>query len=156
MRYILESMLSELEKEIIRLLLEDSRKSFRQMASQLGVATSTVIAKVADLQEKGIIKGFSCNIDWDKLGYSYSLCLAVLTAPDAHIKEVGEQLASIPQVFQVFNITGDADFSVHVKCRTNTEASDVLERIKIIPGVLRVIPHTVLNTVKDGVKREIP
>jgi Lrp/AsnC family leucine-responsive transcriptional regulator len=148
-------MLSDVESAILRTLLADGRKSFRQVASELGVATSTVIAKVNDLREREIIRGFTCTVDWEKLGYSYSLCLAVQVAPDANAKEVGAQLGLIPNVVQVFSITGDADFSVHVKCRTNTEASEILEKIKAIPGIGRIIPHTVLTTVKDGLHGDI-
>ena len=145
--------LTGLEKRVLEQLLEDSRKSYRQIAQSVGVSTTTTINKVNGLVKKGIIRDFTTNINWERLGFNYSLCISVQVDGCSDHDLIGARIAEMNNIFQVFNITGDADFSIHAKCRNNQEASKLLEKIRGIEGILRVTPHVVLKTYKDDAKR---
>ena len=100
---------------------------------------------VKELESEGLIVGYTTLIDWHKLGYDSTLCLQVGIAPEANTEQVGKTLKSIPAVKQVFYTTGDMTFSAYAVCKNSEAAAAVLEKLRRIPGVERVVPHTVLK-----------
>ena len=85
-------------------------------------------------------------INWHKLDFDSTLCLQISVTPGADIDHVGTALRKISAVKQVFYTTGDATFSAYAVCRNTDEATEVLEKIRNISGIERIIPHTVLKT----------
>ena len=55
--------------KIIRILQEDSRRSFSKIADNLGIAVGTAYNRVKSLEDKGILKGYTIIADPIKLGY---------------------------------------------------------------------------------------
>ena len=61
----------ELDKRIIEQLSTSSEGSFRQIAKILGVHPTTLIQRVKNLKNKGVITGYRAKIDYMKLGFGY-------------------------------------------------------------------------------------
>ncbi|MDY6931753.1 MAG: Lrp/AsnC family transcriptional regulator [Halobacteriota archaeon] len=146
----MESELKELDLKILDLLLRDSRLSYREIAKTLGVSTTTVSSRINKMLENQVITGFTTMVDWEKIGFKNSLCIAVETDPKVDLAGVGQKLKEIDSVFMVCNIVGDYDFSIYARCRTGEDASALLDKIRGIEGVIRVIPHTILKTTKEN------
>ncbi len=146
----MNNKLKELDLKILDLLLKDSRLSFREVAGNLGVSTTTVSSRIKKMIDDSVILGFTTIIDWEKVGFKNSLCIAVQTDPKANQEEVGQNLNEIESIFMVCNIVGDYDFSIYARCRTTEETSGLLDKIRAIDGVSRVIPHTILKTTKES------
>ena len=145
-----KSDLKDLDLKILDILIKDSRKSFREIASTLGVSTTTVSSRVKMMIDDSVILGFTTMVDWEKIGFKNSLCIAIQTDPKADQAEVGRKLKDIESTFMVCNIVGDYDFSIYARCRSGEDASNLLDKIRAIDGVLRVIPHTILKTTKES------
>jgi len=58
-------LIDEKDIRILKVLLEDSRLSFRQIAKRTGLAVSTVVSRVRRLEESGIIKKYTVEIDYE-------------------------------------------------------------------------------------------
>jgi len=71
--------------KILELLLADSRKSFRAIASELNISTTTVSKIVKELESDGIILGYTTLLNWQKLGFDSTLCLQLSVTKDADI-----------------------------------------------------------------------
>lgn len=134
------------KEKILQILLDDSRKSFRTLASELKISTTTVSKLINELEDEGVIIGYTTLIDWHKLGYDATLCLQVSVSPDADIDKVGSALRKIQAVKQVFYTTGDTNFSAFAVCKDTEEATALLEKLRHVSGIQRVVPHTVLKT----------
>ena len=61
--------LSKLDKKIINVLLNNSRLSYRQIAEIVNVSPATVIKHIDTLKEEGIIRRYTTDISFYKLGY---------------------------------------------------------------------------------------
>ena len=133
------------KKKILSLLMKDSRKSYRTIANELGISTTTVSRIVKDLEASGVIQGYTTIVDWHKLGYDSTLCLQVSISPNVDIDSVGSAIRKLPAVKQVFYTTGDSNFSAYAVCLDTSEAASLLEKLRKINGVDRVVPHTVLK-----------
>ena len=126
--------------------MSDSRKSFRTIARELKISTTTVSKIVQELENSRVILGYGAFVDWQKLGYDSILCLQLNITNDANVDHVGSELKKIPAIKQVFYITGDATFSAYAVCKDTEEAAALLGELRTIPGVERIVPHTVLKT----------
>lgn len=136
----------KLKEKILVMLMADSRKSFRTIAKEQNISTTTVSRIVKELEDTGIILGYTALIDWHKIGYDSILCLQVNVTYNANVDKVGSKLRKIQAIKQVFYTMGDATFSAYAVCKNTEETAALLEELRTVSGVERVVPHTVLKT----------
>jgi len=134
----------ELDKRIIELLCRSSQGSYRQIAKQLGVHPTTLIQRVKALESKGVINGYRASIDYARLGFDYMGIVSV-SADAGAIKEI----AVIPQVVSVFEVTGDSDCMAWIACEDREEFSAVVRRIASLDGVRRTSTSVIMGIEKD-------
>ena len=135
----------KLADDTLSLLMSNSRMSLRDIAKKLKVSTTTVSKIVKDMEQRGIIQGYTMRVDWKKVGYDSVLCLSIMTKPDADIDNVGRGLREFPSVKEVFYTTGDQSFSAYVVCRDTDEAATTIKKLSKIEGVERIVSHMVLK-----------
>jgi Lrp/AsnC family leucine-responsive transcriptional regulator len=135
----------EMREKILSTLMHDSRKSFRTIASELNISTTTVSRIVKELENEGIILGYTTFIDWNKFGYESTLCILISISRDADTNLVGKQIKQIGAVKQVFYTTGDTTFSAYATCKNTEEAAFLIEELRRIEGIEQVVGHTVLK-----------
>lgn len=134
-----------LSEKVVSLLLNNSRRSFREIAKELKVSTTTISNIVKELEHKGVILKYTLKVDWHKLGYNSIFCVQMVTYPDADMNNVGMRLRKIPSLKEIFYTTGDMSFSAYVVSKNNEEATSTIQKLRDIPGIERVIPHLVLK-----------
>ena len=93
---------NSIKEKILAILMSDSRKSFRAIAKELNISTTTVSKIVKEFEDAGIIQGYTALIDWRKMGYDSTMCLQVGVTPEADIDKVGKELKALPALKQVF------------------------------------------------------
>ena len=147
-------MLSELEKKILNSLNKNARKSFRQVAKEVGTSTTAVYNNVKKLEKKGILKGYFPDIDEEKVGYTQFAIIA-LRIDQRKLTEVESKLVKYPQIRAIYDITGDWDCILVCYFKSREEMDNFLKEQLAIPHVERVITHIVLNVVKDDKKTHI-
>jgi Lrp/AsnC family transcriptional regulator for asnA, asnC and gidA len=134
-----------LTEKTLSLLMENSRLSFREIARKLKVSTTTISRVVKDLEDRGVIRGYTLRADWKKIGFDSVLCVQITTKPNAEVDSVGKDLREINQVKEIFYTTGDAGFSAYVVCKNTDDAASILKKLGNIHGVERVVSHMVLK-----------
>jgi len=143
-----KGILDELDIKIIRLLGEDARKSYREIAEQLGVAPGTIYSRTKKLMEEKVIKGYAPVIDPSKVGFDVQ-ALILIQAEGKHLREVEEVLAENDEVYYVYDITGNFDIAVGARFGNRRELDKFLKSILKVPYVKRTVTNVVLNVVKE-------
>jgi len=137
-----------LDVEILRLLSEDARLSFNEIARRLGVSPATVAARVRRMEREGVIKGYTVKVDHEKLGLGIEAFVEV-TFSRGMLLETEERIARLPGVVAVYDVTGECDAIVHVAVRDKKELSSLIKTILAMPFVERTVTKVVLNKVKE-------
>ncbi len=140
--------IDHLDLSIIRHLMTDGRISFRHLASELRVSTTTVISRVAKLERLGIVKGYQAVIDFEKLGFSLTAVTEILVAK-GKLLEMEKEIARLPGVCGVYDVTGEIDGVVIAKFRDREELSRFTKGLLAMPFVERANTHVVLTTVRE-------
>jgi len=146
-------LIDEKDIRILKVLLEDSRLSFRQIAKRTGLAVSTVVSRVRRLEESGIIKKYTVEIDYEKLGYSLPVIIDVRVSK-GKLFEVEREIARHPNVLAVYDITGDFDVAVLAVFKTRRELDAFVKMLQRMEYVERTHTKIILNIIKD--ERELP
>jgi DNA-binding Lrp family transcriptional regulator len=141
-------MVDETSHKVLEEYLKDSRQSFREVARKIGISSGTVANRIRDLEKIGIIKKYTTQLNYEKLGYELTAITEIIIAEGMMI-EVGNEIAKIRNAISVYNVTGDSDILVIAKFRTRQDLSDFTKTILKMPHVVRTKTHVVLNTLKE-------
>ena len=136
----------ELDKRIIELLCRSSQGSYRQLAKQLDVHPTTLIQRVKNLEVKGVIRGYRASVDYMRLGFEY---MGLVSVYADNVTTVQDEIAKIPQVISIFDVTGESDCVAWIACLDRDEFSEVVKEINKIPDVHKTNTSVILNINKD-------
>jgi len=108
--------LDPVDLEILRLLQNDARMTYRELSAAVGAAPSTCLDRVARLRRSGVILGHELRLDAAMLGRPLEALLSVQVRP--HRRElVGpfvERIRALPESRAVFHLAGPEDYLVQV------------------------------------------
>ena len=141
-------MADDTEKKIIRALNQNSRKSFREIAKDIGISAPAVIDKVKKLEEAGAIKGYIPVLDSKYFGYDLTAIIAIRISSGKLI-QTQEKIAEDPHVFAIYDVTGEWDSFVCARFKDREDLNTFIKYILNQKHVERTITHIVLNVVKD-------
>ena len=128
----LQAELDEIDHELLRLLSKNARITNADLAEAAGIAPSTCIARVRSLVSRGVITGFSANINPSSVGLASQVLISVTLRAGArsHLADFMNEMRSLPEVIQVFFLGGNEDFIVHLAVRDNDHVREfVLENL---------------------------
>ena len=97
-----------LDAKLVNELLGNGRASLRSLAEELDVSVTTVSNHLRDLEEEGVIKGYTPIVDYGALGYDVTAILQLKVEGDA-LPEITERLRKERQMVSVYEVTGDYD-----------------------------------------------
>ena len=142
-------MIDNIDREILNIIQKDARISNAEIARQVELAPSAVLERVRKLEERGVIRGYSADIDPKVLGFGLTAIIAIRTSECG--EGVGEQLAAIPEVQEVHEVAGEDCFYIKVRTQDTESLGALLrERLKAIPNVVFTRTTVVLKTFKEG------
>lgn len=140
--------LDDLDRRILKELLKNSNRSYRALARCLGVAVTTVINRIQRLEELGVITGYTISVDYEKLGYELTV-ITEITVSKGKLLEMEREIAKIPSVCAVYDVTGLTDAMIIAKFRNRRELSKFTKGLLSMPFIERTNTHVVLTTVKE-------
>ncbi|MFX1256800.1 MAG: Lrp/AsnC family transcriptional regulator [Promethearchaeota archaeon] len=141
--------LDSTDYDILRILSKDSRKSHRRLGEELDKSPTTIGKHIEELKERGIIKTFSVDIDYEKLGFNI-IALIELTISKGKMLDVEKEIANDPNVFGVYDVTGTYDALILARFRTRKDLSNMVKKINSKDYIERTNTHLILNVIKEG------
>ena len=106
------------------------------LTGQTGLSRNTVQARLARLEDQGVLDSFERQIPPAILGYPLAAYITTQVT-QRRLDEVAAALASIPEVLQVDGISGETDLLVHVAAADADDLYRIAGLVLAIPGVER-------------------
>jgi len=144
----------DVDRKIIQLLQEDARKSFNKIADSLGIAVGTAYNRVKNLEDSGILKGYTIMLDSGKLGYGLT-ALILIEAEGRYLPEVETEIAKLDEVICIYDITGDYDIAVVARFKNRNTLNNFIKSALKMPHVTRTVTNVVLNVVKEDFRVKV-
>jgi len=149
MNNIKNNNIDELDIEILKILSIDGRKNKSTIAEDLKRSPNTIIKHVNNLEQDGVIKNYGVQIDYEKLGYEI-IAIIELTISKGKMLEVERKIAQNPNIFAVYDITGEYDALILARFENREDLSKMIKEIHTLIDVERTNTHLVLNTIKEN------
>ena len=130
--------LDDTKRKILYLLMQYAKMTYTKIARKVYVSAGTVHVRMARLEELGIVKGATLQIDYQKLGYGVNAFLGIYLLKSSVYGSVAEQLREIPEVVSIHFTTGAYGIFARIVCRDTQHLRDVLhDRMQLIEGIER-------------------
>ena len=133
------------DEQIIRILQNDSRKSFVEIANSVGLSESAVRRRVKNLIENQIIKKFTIEVNQKEETSAITL-ISVASTSDS--STVTSRLLNLGGVKVVYEITGQYDIAAIISASTISEINSYIDDVRKIVGVSDTNTVIILKTLK--------
>ncbi|MDF9746752.1 HTH-type transcriptional regulator Lrp [Natrinema salsiterrestre] len=143
-----------LDSDLVNELLDDGRASLRSLAEELDVSVTTVSNHLSDLEEEGVIEGYTPKVDYDAVGYDVTAVMQLKAEGNA-LPEITETLKDHRQMISVYEVTGDYDVIAIGKFRDTDDMNDQIKTLITDPDINQSNTSIVLNAVSENEQFEL-
>jgi Lrp/AsnC family transcriptional regulator for asnA, asnC and gidA len=144
----LSENLNSIDEKIIKILKNDSRKSFVEIANDIGMSESAVRRRVKNLQDMGVIKKFTIDLGPSNKTSAITLISVSSTADTSN---VSKRLLGLKGVEVVYEITGQFDIATIIIAPTILEINSYIDEIRKIDGVSDTNTVIILRTLSNSI-----
>jgi len=128
-------VIDDLDRKIIRALNQNARKSFRDVAKEVGTSVTAVINRVKKLEESGFILGYIPLVDPEYFGLNLIAIIALRISKGKFVA--------------VYDITGEWDSLIVGYFKDRQDLNDFIKDLLSLENVDRTVTNIVLNVVKE-------
>ena len=132
-----------LDHDLLALLAVNARESTADLARKLGVARTTVVARLARLEREGIVSGYTVRLRHDLSQQGLSALVGITVQPRAGA-EVVQLLMRFPEVKQLDSVSGQFDYMALLRAESTTRLDALLDEIGAFEGVIKTTTSVVL------------
>ena len=141
------------DKKIIRILSENARTPFLEIARQCRMSGAAIHQRVSRLEKAGIITGSAVTLSPKNMGYSTCAFIGVFLEKARMYNQAIKELKRIPEVVECHYTTGNYAIFLKIYCKNNQNLMEVLsDQIQKIPGVSST--ETFIS-LEQGISREL-
>ncbi|WP_435125969.1 HTH-type transcriptional regulator LrpA1 [Halobaculum sp. D14] len=133
---------------ILEALEEDAQASYAEIADRAGVSKPTVRKYINQLEDDGVIVGYSADVDPKKLS-GRTIALVGIDVDSERYVEATRELKDIDAVEALFTSSGDHMFMAEVSAADGDELGRIIsEEIGEIDGVTAAHPSVLQERLK--------
>ena len=125
-----DRLLDEVDWKILDELQRNARISFSELGRRVNLSTPAVRARVAHLEEEGVITGYHAIVEPKKVGYTISALLRITISGGEHMaRKLAAELLELPEVRECHRSTGDQDFILKIDTQSVTTLEHLIDRL---------------------------
>ncbi len=121
-------MLDDIDTQLLNLLLDDARMSLKELGQRVGLSSPSVAERMRRLEERGVIRAFTLDLDAQALGYALQAIVRIRPLPGM-LHVVQKLIEDIAEVTECSKVTGDDCFIAHLCLRSIDHLDGILDRI---------------------------
>lgn len=118
------------------------------LSEELDVSQSTVYYRVEQYREEGILKGTVADLDPHELGFEFTAITEVTCDYGPGYEDIGERIADISGVQDVFFMLGEMSFVVVSRVRDHEHLQRLIDEMIHTDGVVDSTTHMALREFK--------
>ncbi|GAB5562996.1 MAG: Lrp/AsnC family transcriptional regulator [Winogradskyella sp.] len=109
-------MIDEKDKELLRLLQEDSKQTNKSLSNKLGLSVTAVFERIRKLENNGVITDYVALLDKKKINKDFvAFChVKLVQHSQDYVMSFERQVAKLDEVLECYHISGDYDYLLKV------------------------------------------
>lgn len=139
--------------KILEILAKNGRISNIELSNAVGISPSPCLRRVNILIEKGIIKGFYADIDFNYLGYTLVVFASINIdiKDDSEKEEFEKQLLATEEVLEVHTLGSGKDYLVKVLVKDYSDYKIVINtKLARLPFVKNIRTTRISSSIKKS------
>jgi len=145
--------IDNIDLKILALLSEDAKIPYTEIAKKVYVSGGTVHVRMRKMEEMGIVRGTTLNMDYSKLGYDITAFLGIYLEKSSLYNQVVIELKKVPEIVKIHYTTGNYSIFIKIHCRDTKHLREVLhDKIQKIDGIVRT---ETLISLEESLNRHI-
>ena len=134
------------DSEILRLLREDGRISWRDLGAAVGLSANAAADRVRRLRQSGVITGFVALVDPAAGGRHLEALVGVTLKRGTDSDAFAVVVSRLEPVIEILHLSGAPDYQLRVACRDTAELDRLLRHLKREGGVSETDTRVVLRS----------
>ncbi|MBR7800014.1 Lrp/AsnC family transcriptional regulator [Undibacterium fentianense] len=136
--------LDEIDNRILAMLMDNARMPVTSIAKLIGIARTTVIARIGNLEKRNVISGYGVRLNQGLLQPAVRAYVGLSIEARAADRLV-KMMLEVPEVECLCAVSGAIDYMLTLRC-ANTEALDrLLDQIGTLDGVRQTSTSIILS-----------
>ncbi|EWG11167.1 Lrp/AsnC family transcriptional regulator [Cytobacillus firmus] len=140
--------IDSIDKKIIDELNENSRLSMSELGRKISLSSPSVTERVRRMESFGIIKKYTLEVDYEKLGYPIQ-CIIEATVKNGDYKSFKRFIEALPNVEFCYRIAGNACFMLKMQFETFSKAEEFIEKAN---PYAHTVTHFIFSSVPTNLK----
>lgn len=140
--------MDDTDRHLLSLLQADARESAALLGRKLGLARTTVVARIARLERDGVIAGYGVRLGKQLEQAAVRAYCGLRVAPKSGAAVV-RALERLPEVEELSAVSGEFDYMLLLRCETNEQLDMLLDRIGLVEGIQQTHTSVVLSRKLD-------
>ena len=136
--------LDDIDRNLVALLQMNARESVANLARQLGIARTTVIARIARLEKNNVIAGYGVRLGQDVLDASIQAYVGIKLVPK-YGRDLQKRFARMPEIQLLCAVSGEFDYVAWLRADSPERLNDLLDQIGGLGGVERTTTSIILS-----------
>ena len=150
-------MINEIDREIVRMLQDNARIANAEIARRLDMAPSAILERIRKLEERGVIRGYSAQVDPEAVGLAVTAFVFVRSSERGGAMKTSARLAELPEVQEIHHVAGEDCFLLKVRIPSTRALGALLnDKLGQIETIVSTRSTIVMDTVKETPNLPIP
>ena len=140
--------LDRVDIKILRTLARDGRITWRELADKVGLTLTPTLRRVKKLEQDGVIRGYSAQLDQARLIGSMAVFISVTLERqvDEVLNAFEAAVSKLPEVMGGYQMSGGADYFLHALVRDLEHYRSLLGQLTRLEGIAHIQSSFVLKT----------
>jgi Lrp/AsnC family transcriptional regulator for asnA, asnC and gidA len=139
--------IDNLDREILRILQQDARTPYVEIARELNVSGGTIHVRVGKMKAAGVLLGTKQMVNYRALGYEVTALVGLRVTGASGIQDVCEKLKTIPEIVEVHYTTGAFSLIAKIMARSMADLYELLAgKLREHTAIASTETFLVLNT----------
>jgi Lrp/AsnC family transcriptional regulator, leucine-responsive regulatory protein len=138
--------MDETDARILELLQRDGRGSYAEVGQTVGMSGPSVHERVKKLEARGVIRGYSAQVDPNQLGCGVLAFIFIKQVPGTIAKDMTGDFIAIDEIEECHHLAGEADYLLKVRAADTRHLERVLHSIQQVKNVFTTETQVVFSS----------
>lgn len=148
----LQMNLDKIDKALLKLLQENSKRTNKELAVRLNLSVTAVFERIKKLERAGVISHYVALVDPQKIERSFTaFCqIKLVQHTKKNVISFEASVAKLDEVLEVFHVSGEYDYILKVKVKDMHAYRDfMLNKLTALEHIGSTQSTFVISPVKD-------
>jgi Lrp/AsnC family leucine-responsive transcriptional regulator len=120
---------------IVAALQADSRSTYADIGTAVGLSASSVHDRVRKLEESGVIRGYGASVNPEAIGLNVTALVSVVPLDPSQPDDIPDRVVGFTEIEDCYSVAGAENYVLKVRTRTTADLEGFLGRLREEAGV---------------------